>query len=774
VRVSVVVVSFNGRRHLAHCLPALAATVGADVEVLVVDNGSSDGTAQWLADAHPEVRVLALARNRGFGAGNRCGVEAARGGLVVLLNNDTVVEPGWLPALLAPLEAEPEIAASCAALRLLAHPAALNACGGAMAGLGHGVDQRFGFPVADLVEADDRPPWQDCLFPTAAAMAMRRDEFFTLGGFDPSFFMYHEDVDLGWRLWLLGRRVVVCGAALVGHAFLGTSAASHGLDWRACLGLRHLVRSQLKHAAPGELPRVLSGLTGFLLRQRALAIGARVAVWNLLHLPGTLRARWWLQRRRVRSTAELVERGLVLRAPLPPPTPELPRAAVDGPRLPASRLRPGRPSAATRLGIGWYAPEVGGAEPFRHTCGHAWATLELAPAARGRLEVELAPARGLERDGVLVRCPPAAAHRFELSSGWQVVALDAVADRDGRLEVELRSPTAAATADDPRELGCAVRRIELLAEDPPRRSPPRHVSVVIPTHGRWPILAETLAALGRQSWPEIEAIVVDDGSTDGTFEHLEALRDGADLPFELTALRQPNRGQGAARNLGVRSARGDLVLVLGDDTPPEPGCVAEHVEAHRRLAGDAAVVGLTCWDRGAMRVTPFLDFVQRDGAQFAWDRMQDGEEVGFAHFYTSNVSLPREVAAAFPFDPAFAAYGWEDIELGSRLEAAGLPIVFHRAAVARHRHPSTVSRFLARQRRVGQTYRDLLERRPDLVGDPRLPRPTPPRRFRLESPGWWLARPVVAVLDRLGVPLPWRLYRELVQWAFYAGLAGRR
>ena len=772
-RASVIVVSFNGRRHLEQCLPAIAATTGADVEVLVVDNGSTDGTVEWLADIHPGVKVLALGRNRGFGAGNRHGAEAARGDFVVLLNNDTVVEPGWLDALLAPLEADPEIAASCATLRLLAHPGALNAFGGAMAGLGHGVDRWFGFPLADLVDETDAPPWQDCLFPTAAAMAMRRNEFLDFGGFDPSFFMYHEDVDLGWRLWLLGRRVVVCRTAVVGHAFLGTSAAAQGLEWRARLGLRHLMRSQLKHAAPGELVRAFAGLGRFLIRERAVVAAGYAVVWNLLHLPDTLRARWWLQRRRTRSTVDLVERGLVLETPLPPPTPELPRSVDPAPRLWSPSLWPGRPSAVGRLGIGWYAAETTASEPVRHTCGHAWAILHLSPGTAGRLEVELRPPPGLDRAEVRIRSGSGTEATANVGPGWEVVTCCPVTDVDGRVEVELRSGTAPAGADDPRVLGCAVRRIELVPETPAQLSQPQRVSVVIPTHDRWPILAETLTALARQSWSSLEVIVVDDGSSDGTFERLEAVREGGELPFALTALRQPNRGQGVARNLGIAAAGGDLVLLLGDDVLPDASCVAEHVAAHRRLAAAAAVVGHTAWDRAGMRVTPFLDFVERDGAQFAWDRMADGTEVGFAHFYTSNVSLPREVAATFPFDPAFAAYGWEDIELGARLEAAGLPIVYHRAATARHRHPSTLAAFVDRQRRVGCSYADLLARRPELEGDPRLPRPRPPRRLRLETPGWWVARPAMALLDRLGIPLPWRLYRELVHWAFYRGLSAR-
>lgn len=773
LKASVIVLTRDGLHHLQRCIPALVATVGADTEILVVDNASTDGTVEWLAATYPQLRRLPQGRNLGFGEGNRCGIAAAQGRYVVLLNNDTVVAPGWLEALLAPLEADPEVAASCATLRLLADPKVLNAFGGVMAGLGHGVDRYCGLPVEDVLKAADASPWQDCLFPSGAAMAMRREEFSTLGGFDRSFFMYHEDVDLGWRLWLLGRRVVVCRAAIVGHAFLGSAGAVQSLGWRARLGLRHLLRSQLKHRAPGELPRVLAGLAAFLVRERALVELGHVALWNLVHLPGTLYARWWLQRRRVRSTAELVKRGLILETALPPPTPELPRTAVPQARIESSSLWPGRPSAAGRLGVGWYEPEETAVGPVRHTCGHGWATLHLAPGRHGDLEVELRSPPGLESTEVELRCGSGQGTVVSVGPEWRVVAVPGTADTDGRLEVEVRSGVAQPSAVEPRILGCAVRRIELRGE-PRLEPPPSRVSVVIPTYNRWAVLSDTLDALDRQTWRQMEVVVVDDGSGDGSFERLQELRDGGRLGFPLTVLHQPNSGQGVARNLGIGAAEGDLVLVLGDDILPEPDCVAEHVAAHRRLGQAAAVVGLSSWDEGNLRITPFMDFVARDGAQFAWDRMEDGREVGCAHFYTSNVSLPREVAGAFPFDPAFAAYGWEDIELGSRLELAGLPIVFDRRARARHRHPTTVAEFLARQRLVGRTYRDLLERRPDLEGDRRLPSLRRPRRFGLETPAWWLAAPAIGLLDRVGIRLPWVIYRELVRWAFYIGLGSAR
>jgi GT2 family glycosyltransferase len=222
--VSVVVVNFDGRHHLERCLPSLVATAGVEFEVIVADNGSTDGSVDWLAREWPAVRVLALGENLGFGRANGRGVRSARGEFVAFLNNDTVVEPDWLSALLQPLRLDPEVAASCATLRLLEFPELVNACGGAMTSAGYGYDIDFMTPVERGPVGRESTAWHDVLFPTAAAALIRKEEFLAVGGFDPAMFMYHEDVDLGLRLRLMGRRVVVCERAVVYHTFGGTSA----------------------------------------------------------------------------------------------------------------------------------------------------------------------------------------------------------------------------------------------------------------------------------------------------------------------------------------------------------------------------------------------------------------------------------------------------------------------------------------------------------------------------------------------------------------------
>ncbi len=116
-RASVVIPSWNGARYLPTCLDALRLQAEPDFETIVVDGGSTDATADVLA-AYPEVRLVQLATNRGFAVAVNAGIAAARADTIVLLNNDTEAEPGWLAALLDGLDAAPEAGMATSKVRL--------------------------------------------------------------------------------------------------------------------------------------------------------------------------------------------------------------------------------------------------------------------------------------------------------------------------------------------------------------------------------------------------------------------------------------------------------------------------------------------------------------------------------------------------------------------------------------------------------------------------------------------------------------------------------
>jgi glycosyltransferase involved in cell wall biosynthesis len=236
-----------------------------------------------------------------------------------------------------------------------------------------------------------------------------------------------------------------------------------------------------------------------------------------------------------------------------------------------------------------------------------------------------------------------------------------------------------------------------------------YFSVVIPTYNRLDMLVRVLDALERQSdAPPFEVIVIDDGSRDDTARVMAARRG-------ITFRSQPNGGPGPARNHGVSLATGKIVVFIGDDTVPEPEFLAEHARVHRTSGDDplVAALGYTGWPREE-RVTAFMDYINDYGLQFGYKLIQDGETVPFNFFYTSNISIDRELLAAHPFDTTFPSAAWEDIELAYRLDALGLKIRYTARAVTRHHHPMSVDSFARRQYTVGKSGAIFFEKHPEL------------------------------------------------------------
>jgi len=291
------------------------------------------------------------------------------------------------------------------------------------------------------------------------------------------------------------------------------------------------------------------------------------------------------------------------------------------------------------------------------------------------------------------------------------------------------------------------------------------VSVVIPTYERLDVLPEVLAGLASQrAAPAFEVVVVDDGSRDATPGFLAGYRG----PLALQLLRQENGGPAAARNAGVAAANGELVAFLGDDTVPEPEWLAAHAAAHeaRRGRGPLAVLGYTGWHR-RMRTTPFLRYINEHGLQFGYALIDEPEKVPFNFFYTSNVSLPRELLLAEPFDLRFPHAAWEDVELSYRLHRRGLTMVYEPSARTAHLHPTDFARFSRRQETAGESAVVFFRLHPELGGflglsadgPPALP-PLGPHRLR---------EGMVRALQNIPVRTP-RLWDETLRHYYIRGL----
>lgn len=241
-------------------------------------------------------------------------------------------------------------------------------------------------------------------------------------------------------------------------------------------------------------------------------------------------------------------------------------------------------------------------------------------------------------------------------------------------------------------------------------------SIVIPTYNRLPMLLRVLEALDRQvDASELEVVVVNDGSKDDTAEALRRIESEVRFRYRFIQRTQENAGPGRARNYGVTLASGRTIIFIGDDTVPESRFVSEHHRIHQSHGQDpwVACLGYTGWPAGE-RVTAFMDYINDYGLQFGYELIDHDTVVPFNFFYTSNISISREVLLAHPFDTSFPAAAWEDIELAYRLDQLGLKIHYNEMAVTRHHHPMTVATFARRQFTVGRSGAIFLQKHPEL------------------------------------------------------------
>jgi GT2 family glycosyltransferase len=208
-RVSAVVLAYGDEPWMIKCVEALLSSEKAAVDVVVVDNGCTNGDIERL-DGTAGVTIVRPTENLGFAGGCNAGAEAAAGDFIVLVNNDAVVEPATIADLVAAMR--PGVGVAGASIRLAEDPALLNSGGNPVHVLGLSWAGRLGQPE-HLTETTEVPIASGCCVITT------REHWQRLGGFDPAYFMYHEDSDLSLRTWRQGLRVVYVPGAIAVHRY---------------------------------------------------------------------------------------------------------------------------------------------------------------------------------------------------------------------------------------------------------------------------------------------------------------------------------------------------------------------------------------------------------------------------------------------------------------------------------------------------------------------------------------------------------------------------
>jgi glycosyltransferase involved in cell wall biosynthesis len=231
------------------------------------------------------------------------------------------------------------------------------------------------------------------------------------------------------------------------------------------------------------------------------------------------------------------------------------------------------------------------------------------------------------------------------------------------------------------------------------------LSVVIPTRDRAPILVRCLAALQREAPDEV--VVVDDGSGDDTPDVLSR-------NDWVRVVRLDGNGRSAAKNAGVETATGDVVLFMDDDVIATEGLVARHERHHASHPEEnEALLGHVTW-APELEITRHMRWLERGGPLFAYDQIVDPHDVPFRMLYTANVSLKRSFLE--PFDTELPIY--EDTELAYRLTRRGLRLRYDARAVGHHLRVETPERTERRMEEVGRAAALLHTKWPELRESP--------------------------------------------------------
>lgn len=222
--VAIVILNWNGKKFLQQFLPAVAASRYDNLQLIVADNASTDDSLSFLQNNYPAVTIIRNDSNEGFAKGYNTALKQVQADYYILLNSDVEVTPGWIQPVIDLMETDVSIAA-CQP-KLLAYDAReqfeyAGACGGWI--------DAFGYPFArgrvfDDCEKDNGQYDQaeQCFWASGAAMFVRAAAFHQAGGFDEYFFAHQEEIDLCWRLQLMGYKVMVQPAAVVYHVGGGT------------------------------------------------------------------------------------------------------------------------------------------------------------------------------------------------------------------------------------------------------------------------------------------------------------------------------------------------------------------------------------------------------------------------------------------------------------------------------------------------------------------------------------------------------------------------
>ncbi|MEM1554662.1 MAG: glycosyltransferase family 2 protein [Thermoproteota archaeon] len=318
--ISVVILNYNGMKFLEVCLKSLLNSTYKDFEVVIVDNGSKDGSVEYLKknfSSDERIKIVPLGKNYGFAEGNNIGYKYTHphSKFIFFLNNDTEIEEDCLDKIVKKMLQDPSIGAAQPKIRSMREREKIDAVGGIVDYYG-----RTWHRGANEYDKGQYDSVSETFYAQGAAIVVRRSVIDEIGLFEPAYFIYYEETDLCWRIWLAGYRVVVIPEAVVYHYGGGTTVGSTTYRERyfkffnlrknhiATMLKNYSLINIFKYTIPFIIRMVIIAFWWSLIGEKAKAMAYYHALWWIFSNMGLIvRRRIFIQKTRKMTDKELMK-----------------------------------------------------------------------------------------------------------------------------------------------------------------------------------------------------------------------------------------------------------------------------------------------------------------------------------------------------------------------------------------------------------------------------------------------------------------------------------
>ena len=313
-KISIMVINYNGLKWLKRCLSSISKTDYQNFNIYLVDNCSTDGSLNYVKSNFPKVGIIKFQKNLGFAEAYNRAIEEIKTDYILLLNNDTeILDPKWIQNLIKITLKDSKIVATTCKMVSMIEPSRLDSVGGM------GIPFWRGFVDIGRGEVDhgqyDKKDFEPFSFCGGAAL-IKRDVFIKSKGFDSKFFMYFEDVDLSWRLRLLGYRITLAPDAKVSHYSSGSTQGRDIDAKRFYLCHRNFLRMILKNSGQSLkwaisnyiIYSVIASLGAGISEPMKAVVVVKSIIWNLIHLKDTYSWRLRIQANRREDEIKILKK----------------------------------------------------------------------------------------------------------------------------------------------------------------------------------------------------------------------------------------------------------------------------------------------------------------------------------------------------------------------------------------------------------------------------------------------------------------------------------